>query len=183
MLAPVGEATWGEEALLDARPGVACACGRISPPSSRTRAGRDVGYLRCGALHVALDADEAAELARRYDLMRSLGLEAEWLRRRACRELEPGLGPSAFAGVHAPHEAGVDPVALSRRSARAARARASRSSPAPRSPSAIATATRSAGVATADGAEHRADATVLAAGAWSGSPEWLPEEAPRRCAR
>jgi glycine oxidase len=31
------------------------------------------------------------------------------------------------------------------------------------------------GVVTEDGAEHRADWTVLAAGAWSGSVPWLPE--------
>jgi len=36
---------------------------------------------------------------------------------------------------------------------------------------------RLVGVETADGAEHRAEHTVLAAGAWSGSAEWLPAEA------
>ena len=88
------------------------ACGRSSRPSWRTPAGADSSLLRNGALHVALDADEAGELRRRFDLMRSLGLEAEWLTGRECRELEPGLGPSAFAGVHAPHESGVDPMAI-----------------------------------------------------------------------
>ncbi len=33
------------------------------------------------------------------------------------------------------------------------------------------------GVACDDGSEHRADVTVLAAGAWSGSANWLPDDA------
>ena len=97
MLAPVGEATWGEEALLDA----ALASHAMWPEfaAELAEAGEaESSLLRNGALHVALDADEAAELRRRFDLMRSLGLEAEWLTGRECRELEPGLGPSAYAG-------------------------------------------------------------------------------------
>ena len=35
------------------------------------------GYRPTGALHVALDRDEAGELRRRHDLQRELGLEAE----------------------------------------------------------------------------------------------------------
>ena len=65
-------------------------------------------------LHVALDRDEAAELRRRHDLQRELGLEAEWLPPRRCRELEPGLTPSFNGGVLAAGEASVDPRALAR---------------------------------------------------------------------
>ncbi|HYH61097.1 MAG TPA: FAD-dependent oxidoreductase, partial [Solirubrobacterales bacterium] len=90
MLAPVGEATWGEEALLDA----ALASHAMWPEFAAEldeAGGAESSLLRNGALHVALDADEAAEQRRRFDLMRSLGLEAEWLAGRECRELEPGL--------------------------------------------------------------------------------------------
>ena len=45
--------------------------------------GLSTGYRRQGALHVALDRDEAAELQRVHELQRSLGLEAEWLSPRA----------------------------------------------------------------------------------------------------
>ena len=76
--------------------------------------GESTGYARQGALHVALDRDEAAELRRVHDLQRSLGLEAEWLPPRRCRELEPGLTPSFNGGVHAPGEAAIDPRALTR---------------------------------------------------------------------
>ena len=76
-----------------------------------------------GALHVALDRDEAAELRRVHDLQRSLGLEAEWLPPRRCRELEPGLTPSFNGGVHAPGEAAADPRALTAGAAGGARRR------------------------------------------------------------
>ena len=85
------------------RPGARTACSSSrSPRTGSGRAfaaeladasGRDVGYLELGALHVALDRDEAAELRRRFELMRAHGLDAEWLAPSACRELEPGLGP------------------------------------------------------------------------------------------
>src|ERR1700709_936011 len=71
--------------------------------------GEKTGYTSQGALHIALDRDEAAELRRVHDLQRSLGLAAEWLPPRRCRELEPGLTPSFNGGVHAPGEAAGDP--------------------------------------------------------------------------
>ncbi|MCB0877288.1 MAG: glycine oxidase ThiO, partial [Solirubrobacterales bacterium] len=71
--------------------------------------GEPVGYRHCGALHVALDRDEAAELRRVHDLHQSLGLESEWLTAGGCRRLEPGLTTDAAAGFTAPGEAEVDP--------------------------------------------------------------------------
>ncbi len=176
MLAPVGEATWGEERLLDA----ALASHALWPGFAADLAaasGSDSGYLGGGALHVALDRDEAAELRRRHDLMASLDLEAEWLDPGGCRALEPGLHPSVLGGVHAPHESGVDPgalvVALREASERAgveivAGAEVT---------GAVGDDDRLAGVVTAEGERHLAATTVLAAGAWSGSASWLPEGA------
>ena len=46
-----------------------------------------------GALHVALDRDEAAQLRRVHDLQRSLGLEAEWLPPRALPRARAGPDP------------------------------------------------------------------------------------------
>ena len=176
MLAPVGEATWGEEDLLDA----ALASHRMWAEfaAELADAGRaDSSLLRNGALHVALDADEAGELRRRYDLMRSLGLEAEWLTGRECRELEPGLGPSAFAGVHAPHESGVDPMAIVSALRKGCLNEGAEIVSGAPVTSAIYDGAAIRGVATEDGAEHLAEAIVLAAGAWSGSAGWLPEGA------
>jgi glycine oxidase len=174
MLAPVGEATWGEEGLLDA----ALASHALWPEFAAEL--EDVGgasLVRSGALHVALDAEEAAELRRRFDLMRSLGLDAEWLTGRQCRELEPGLGPAAYAGALAPHEAGVDPIALVAALHRACEGAGAEIVSGAEVVRAIRDGEGIRGVVTGDGDEHRAGATVLAAGAWSGSVSWLPREA------
>ena len=176
MLAPVGEATWGEEALLEA----ALASHAMWPEFAATlaEAGESESSLvRNGALHVALDADEAAGLRRRFDLMRSLGLEAEWLTGRESRSLEPGLGPSAYAGAHAPHEAGVDPAAVVRALRRAGEREGVEVVTGATVGRALWDGESICGVATDDGDEHRAAAVVLAAGAWSGSVAWLPDAA------
>ncbi len=112
MLAPVGELTFGEPELTE----MCLASAQLYPEfvaELEAASGVPTGYSRLGALHIALDRDEAAELRRVHDLQRSLGLAAEWLPPRRCRELEPGLTPSFNGGVHAPQEAVVDPRALS----------------------------------------------------------------------
>ncbi len=174
MLAPVGEATWGEEKLLEA----ALASHREWPAVAEELAayGGSASLLRHGALHVALDPDEAGELRRRHDLMLSLGLEAEWLTSRECRSLEPGLGPSVFGGVHAPHEMGVDPSAVVDALRAACEAEGVDVCTGAEVTGGVWDGDALAGVVTADGLEHRAGRTVLAAGSWSGSRDWLPEE-------
>lgn len=112
MLAPVGELTFGEPELLE----MTLASARMYPEfvaEVEADSGLAAGYERSGALHVALDRDEAERLRRVHDLQRSLGLEAEWLTPRRCRELEPGIPPAFHGGVFAPGEATVDPRALS----------------------------------------------------------------------
>ena len=176
MLAPVGEATWGEEDLLDA----ALASHRLWPEfaAELSEAGEaDSSLVRSGALHVALDADEAGELRRRFDLMRSLELDAEWLSGRECRKLEPGLGPAVYAGVHAPHEYGVDPKAVVAALRRACSNEGVEIVTGEPAAGALWDGDALRGVVTADGAKHPARATVLAAGAWSGSVPWLPGNA------
>lgn len=173
MLAPVAEATWGEEPAL----ALALEAHRLWPGFAAElarEAGGEVGFLGLGALHVALDRDEAAELRRRHELMRSLDLPAQWLAPSACRELEPGLGPVA-GGVLAPHEAAVDPRALVAALASALRSAGGRIETA-EAVEALLDGGRMAGVQAADGGEHRAAVTVLAAGAWSAA-DWLPPAA------
>ena len=111
MIAPVGEAIWGEEATHT----LALASGELWPRFAtelEDASGRPLGYRRCGALHLALDRDEAEELRRRHGLHRELDLAAEWLLPRDCRRLEPGLATAAGPGVHAADEAEVDPRRL-----------------------------------------------------------------------
>jgi glycine oxidase len=204
MLAPVGELTFGEPALLR----MTLESARLYPQfvaELEAATGARTGYARQGALHVALDRDEAAQLQRVHDLQRSLSLEAEWLPPRRCRELEPGLTPSFNGGVHAPGEASVDPraltaallAALGQPAAEAAAngtaasvSEAGAQVPAPRSSkptvevragcevaAGLFEGERLTGVRTAAGEEFHADTVVLAAGAWSGRAEWLPEHA------
>lgn len=176
MLAPVGELTFGEPELLK----LTLASAALYPEfvvDLEAASGAATGYAPRGALHVALDRDEAAQLRRRHDLQRSLELEAEWLSPRACRELEPGLTPSFNGGVHAAGEAAIDPRALAGALAAALRAAGGELRTGSEVVDGIFEGERLAGVRTAAGEELRAGAVVLANGAWSGATPWLPEDA------
>lgn len=176
MLAPVGELTFGEPELLKM---TLAAAARYPDFVAELEAasGASTGYCRDGALHIALDRDEAAELRRVHMLQRSLGLGAEWLPPRSCRELEPGLTPSFNGGVHAPGEAAIDPRALADALVRALDAERAELQLETEVTEALLEGGRIAGVRTAGGEELRAPAIVLATGAWSGGAGWLPEHA------
>jgi glycine oxidase len=177
MLAPVGELSFGEPRLLELNLEAAALYPEFVAELERA-SGVETGFARSGALHVALDRDEAAQLRRVHELQRGLELEAEWLAPGACRELEPGLTPSLAGGVHAPGEASVDPRALSAALLAALAGREESEFRIGEEPvEAIFEGSRLAGVRTDAGAELRAGVVLLAAGAWSGRAEWLPEEA------
>jgi glycine oxidase len=175
MLAPVGEASWGEDELL----GLCLASHRLWPEFARELAedsGAAVGHLTHGALHVALDRDEAEELRRRHRLHRELGLSSRWLPPGDCRRLEPGLAPVVTGGLHAEHESSVDPRLLCSALADAVRRRGGVIETA-----AEVVAARFGGVGcelvTADARSFSADAAVVAGGCWTGQAEWLPDAA------
>jgi glycine oxidase len=176
MLAPIGELTFGEPELLrmtlDSRELYADFVAELEAES-----GHSTGYRHQGALHVALDRDEAAELRRVHELQRSLGLDAEWLSPRRCRELEPGLSPSCNGGVYAEGEAVVDPRMLAETLLAALAGRGAEIRTGTQVAEPLFEGERLAGVRTDGGEELRAAAVVLAAGAWSGQAEWLPERA------
>jgi glycine oxidase len=176
MLAPVGELTFGEPKLLE----LSLAAAQLYPAfvaeleeASGLKTGHEVG----GALHVALDRDEAEQLRRVHDLQRSLGLAAEWLASRRCRELEPGLTPSLAGGVFAPGEGSVDPRALSAALLAALEREGVEVLAETEVSRALLEGERIVGVRTAAGEELRAPSVVLACGAWSGEAGWLPEHA------
>jgi len=176
MLAPVGELSFGEPRLLE----LSLVAAELYPDfvaELEATAGISTGFEPSGALHVALDRDEAAQLRRVHDLQRSLGLDAEWLPPGACRDLEPALTPSLAGGVHAPGEASIDPRKLCATLLAVLRGEGVEV----RSEAEVVEARieegRIAGVRTSSGEELRAGVVVLAAGAWSGVAEWLPPEA------
>jgi glycine oxidase len=174
MLAPVGEASWGEEALLALGLESLHRWDEFADELAGDSA-KPAGYRRIGALHLALDRDEAEALTRRYELHRDLGLASERLTPSQARALEPSLSPSVTAALHAPDEGAADPVVVSAALATAVRARGGE----------VAEQTEITGleiggdgatVSLAGGGEVACRRLVVATGAWSGSAEWLPEE-------
>ncbi len=177
MLAPVGELAFGEPELLE----MTLAAAKLYPnfvAELEAASGVSTGYRRDGALHVALDRDEAAELRRVHGLQRSLGLGAEWLPPRRCRELEPGLTPSFNGGVHAPDEASIDPRSLAAALLAALEAEDGVELLLGSGvEAALLDGERIAGVRTESGTELHAGAVILATGAWSAQASWLPNPA------
>ncbi len=171
MIAPVGELSWGEEATLAA----AIEASRRWPDFAReleAAAGEAVPYRRCGALHVALDRDEAAELERRHELHERHSLAAESLLASECRRLEPGLATAVTAAVSAPGEAEVDPRALLT-ALRAAAGAAGVKIVAAEVREIDAAGTRAR---LADGRDVAADRVAVCAGAWAGQQDLLPDD-------
>jgi glycine oxidase len=176
MLAPVGELSFGEPELLE----LTLEAHRRYPSfvaELERASGLPTGYTADGALHVALDRDEGAQLRRTHDLQREEGLDAEWLGPSRCRELEPGLTTSLSGGVFAPGEGSVDPRALAAALTVALEREGGELASETEVSGAVLEGGRIVGVRTAAGEELRAASVVLACGAWSGTVEWLPERA------
>ncbi|MGI9556361.1 MAG: glycine oxidase ThiO, partial [Solirubrobacterales bacterium] len=175
MLAPVGEASWGEERLLALNLESARLFGAFAG-ELEAAAGLPVPYRACGALHVAADRDEAEELRRHLELHRARGLESTWLTPSECRELEPGLAPGAGPGLLAVEEAEIDPrMLLAALVAACGRSGVEVISGAEVVELRVGNAVE--GLLLADGRELGCPSVVAATGAWSGSGEWLPPDA------
>ncbi len=175
MLAPVGEASFGEEALLV----LSLASHAIWPEFSEQLAaatGLQTGFLPLGALHVAFDGDEAAEMQRKGDLHERLGLDSSWLDPDRCRELEPRLAPNLVGGLYVPGDSAADPrqLVIALQAALHFEGGEIVSNAIP-----IGCRFDDSGVTleTSEGVLLQAERMVLAAGAWSGDPDsaWLPE--------
>ncbi len=176
MLAPVGELTFGEPELLQ----MTLAAADLYPEfvaELESATGVATGFARSGALHIALDRDEAAEMRRVHDLQRDMGLDAEWLSPRRCRELEPGLTPSFAGGVLAAGEAAIDPRALATALLAALDGEGVDLRFGAEVEAALIEGGRVAGVRLGDGRELAAAAVLLATGASAGETSWLPDEA------
>jgi glycine oxidase len=111
MLAPVTEADPSEPVVL--RLGLAAARAYPSFVAELAEAsGRDPGYLACGTLVVARDADEAEALAHEHDFRRRLELPVKRLRASEARALEPALAPALRLALSVPDDHAVDPRQL-----------------------------------------------------------------------
>ena len=174
MLAPVTEADFGEEALLalnmesrEMWPGFAAELEELT--------GLPTGYGDCGALVVAADRDDAAQLRRLHDLQHRLGLGSEWLAPRAARGLEPGLSPRIGGAILAPRDGQVDPGAVVGALAQALVNAGGELRGGAEVASLHTASGRVTGVRTAAGETVEASHVLMAAGAWSSTGELATE--------
>jgi glycine oxidase len=163
MLAPVAEAGFGEDALLDLNLRAAAAfpafCAELADA-----AGADPGLRRTGTLVVARDRDEAEELDRQLAFRRRLGLGVERLLPSAARRAEPALAPTVRLALDVAGDHSVDPRRLV-----AALAEAVRRAGGELRAGARVVRLLGDGVELADGEIVRAGAVLLAAGAHVGA--------------
>jgi glycine oxidase len=122
MLGPVSESVFGEQNLLNLN---LLAIGRFPGFTEELEkaAGQATGLRTEGTLSVAYDSDDLAALKRLTAFRHSIGLAAEELDGRQCRQLEPFLAPATRGGVLATGDLSVDNrryLAALREAARAA---------------------------------------------------------------
>ena len=173
MLAPASEALFGEGALLRLN---LLAVGGFGSFAAELEAasGRQVGLRREGTLAVAYDPGDYAALLRLTAFRRSVGLDAEELDSRACRDMEPFLAPDVHGGVLFAGDWSVDNrryVAALREAARLAKVRFVRD----RVLAVRASDGRVGGVRLAGGEDIESAQVVMAAGCWSGEISGLPD--------
>jgi len=111
MLAPVGEASFGEEALT----ALQVRSSRLWPGFAQeltAATGLDLGYRTEGTLTVALTHDDLLAVRRMRSYSEQLGLTAQELTGAAVREREPLLAPRIRGAVFAPGDHQVDPRRL-----------------------------------------------------------------------
>ena len=179
MLAPVSEAEYGEAGRRLLELSVASVACWPAFAAELAEASQTASRLRDeGTLIVARDRDIAAALEREQAFRFSLGLRIERLAPSAARRLEPALAPSIRLALEAPDDHSVDPVWMLE-----ALARAARSSGVVLRPQTRVTVEldedgeRVTGLRTAAGETIAANTVVIAAGAWSGHLDGLPDHA------
>ena len=162
MLAPGGEAWFGEAALL--RLGIdSLERWPAFADSLEQRSGHHLDLRSTGTMLVAADRDDLAEVHRACRLLNARGVRVEELDRRTLRAAEPALSGRVVGGALLPDDCHVNPrrvtdALLAVLGDRVVRARATPASD---------------GVVLDDGSRLRADVVVLATGA-TGMPHVRP---------
>jgi glycine oxidase len=163
MLAPVAEANFGEDALLElslrAAAGFPAYCAELAEAT-----GIDPGLIERGTLVVARDRDEAEALDRLLAFRRRLGLDVERLLPSAARRAEPALAPTVRLALDIAGDHSVDPRRLVAALAEAVRGSIRRA----RATRVVSAGDRATGVELEGGEIVEAGAVLIAAGAHSG---------------
>ncbi len=107
MLAPVAEAVYGEETLLDLMLESASYWGELAA-QLKSDFDTEVGYRDEGSLLVGVTNNDIAEIERTYNYYQSLQLQCELVRPNQMRELEPTLSPSIALGIYTKLDTQVD---------------------------------------------------------------------------
>jgi glycine oxidase len=173
MLAPASEALFGEGELLRLNLLAVARFGSFAAELEEA-SGAQVGLRREGTLAVAFDPGDYAALLRLTAFRHSVGLDAEELSSRACRELEPFLAPDVQGGVLFAGDWSVDNrryVAALAEAARLAKVRFVRD----RVRAVRVSDGRASGVRLAGGEDIDSAQVVLAAGSWSAAVGGLPD--------
>jgi glycine oxidase len=136
--------------------------------------GMDTGYLRCGTLLAARDADEAEALGREIALRERFHLRVQRLRASEARRLEPALAPTLRLALEVPDDHAIDPRKLTAALVRAlANDGGELRLNAPVASLSVA-GDRVTGVKLADGTRVTAGNVVVAAGPWSSALDGVP---------
>lgn len=111
MLAPVAEAGYGEERLLElCRASMACYPAFVA--DLERESGIEVGLRTIGTSVVGFDADDMAALDVLHSFQHELGLTAERVTAREARRQEPALTPRLRGALHIAGDHSVDARAL-----------------------------------------------------------------------
>jgi glycine oxidase len=85
--------------------------------------GKDVGYLKSGALDIILEGNAQEELSTIIALQHGVGLRAEALSAERARQMVPSLTEKMLAAIFRPDDASLDPRILTEAMLQAAQAR------------------------------------------------------------
>jgi glycine oxidase len=107
MLAPVNEASYGEEALVALLVAGAADWETFAPALTEST-GRDIDYRRSVTVTVGIDASDRAAIDEMAAFHRSIGLETHALSASAARRLVPQLSPAVRGGAEVPCDFQVD---------------------------------------------------------------------------
>ena len=172
MLAPVTEAAYGEEGLLEL-----CRASLARFPAFVAEvehaSGMDVGLRTVGTTLVGFDADDMRALDELHTFQRELGLSAERVTPREARRREPSLTPRLRGALQVAGDHSVDARALHAgvlAAAQAAGVRLVRS----KVEAVCVEDGRATGLRLAEGTTLAAEAVVLALGAWSAALPGVP---------
>ena len=176
MIAPISEARATEQPLLELNLRSSHAYAAFAAEVSEA-SGMDPGYIACGTVAAARDADDAEALQRELTLRQGLALPVRRLLPSEARRLEPGLAPTLRLALDVPDDHAIDPRALAPALVAAATAAGVELHAGVAVRKVMCAGGRVEGLMLEDGERVVAEQVVIAAGVWSDAVAGIPDEA------